>query len=112
MPRTRLPVSLTSGEKKWTSVDAGVALELLAESGLSVPAFAEREGIDPQRLYFWMRRLGKPRRPAVAKFVEVTPRVAANVEVVLQNGRILRVPTSIDAAALRDLIAVLEESAC
>jgi len=112
MSRSRLPVSLTSSQKKWTSVDAGLALDVLAESGLSVPAFAEREGIDPQRVYFWKRRLGKTSRRTTAKFVEVTPRSAAAVEVVLRNGRILRVPASIDPAALRDLVAALEESAC
>lgn len=111
MPRSRLPGSFTSGAR-WTGEEASIALSALEDSGLSVNAFAEREGLDPQRLYFWKRRLGGAKARPSAKFVELTPRSTGAVEVVLRNGRVLRVPVSIDASALRALVAVLEDGAC
>ena len=46
------------GSKKWS---AALARELLSEakqSGESLNAYAQRNGIDPQRLYSWRRKLG------------------------------------------------------
>jgi transposase-like protein len=94
---------------RWTEDDASAALAALERSGLSVACFADREGVDAQRLYKWRRRLGP-----VTDFVEVTPSASLALgaprgfEVMLGSGRVVRVPESFDAEALRRLIAVLE----
>jgi hypothetical protein len=101
--------------RRWTVADARAALAALAASGLSARAFAIREGLDPQRLRRWAHDLdtvAEP-EPTVAlppKFVEVRPRVAEPVEVVLRSGRVLRVAESIDTAALVRLVEALERA--
>ncbi len=96
--------------ERWTEARARDVLRALESSGLSAAAFAEREGLRVQRLFFWKRRLGK-QQPGPARFVEVTARAAQSVEVVLRNGRTLRVPESIDVGALRRLVAAVEDDA-
>ena len=84
-------------------------------SGLSVEAFAAREGLDRQRIYYWRRRLagqptrGTPRPAAIPAFVEIRHRESIVVEIVLRSGRVLRVAESIERSALRRLLDVLEE---
>lgn len=62
------------------------------------------------------RAMGNP-APALAESpflpVRVVPQASAMVlEVVLRGGRVLRVPEAFSAPALRQLVAVLEESPC
>ncbi len=97
-------------QERWTEARARDVLRALEDSGLSAAAFAEREGLRVQRLFFWKRRLGR-QQPGAAKFVEVAARAAHGVEVVLRNGRTLRIPESIDVRALRRLVAALEDDA-
>lgn len=115
MARVRMPKSSPlasySTPRRWTDADARTVLSALDASGLSVTAFAIREGLDAQRLYFWRRRLeatsdGAPMPPAL---VEVHRRAAEHVEIVLRTGRVVRVSESIDAAVLRRLIHALEQ---
>lgn len=81
------------------------------DSGLSIKAFAVREGLDPQRLYTWNSRLKDA--PAQPTFVEVGRHGTEYVEIVLRSGRVLRVVESIDGSVLRRLVAALEqESSC
>ena len=98
------PVSYKT-RRRWTPIEARAALSALAASGLSQSAFAAREGLDPQRLRGWRHKLGESFPPA---FVEVCPRAAERVEIVLPSGLVLRVAESIDAVALRRLIGALE----
>lgn len=51
MPKARLLPASYSISRRWTEDDARVVIAAQAASGLSVAAFAAREGIDPQRLY-------------------------------------------------------------
>jgi hypothetical protein len=82
------------------------------ESGLSVRAFCARHDLAEPSFYAWRRQI---KHWDAAAFVPV--RVAADeappstdrFEVVLGGGRTLRVPPGFDAAALRQLVAVLEE---
>ena len=87
---------------------------MLAEadaSGLSVEQFAASAGLDAKRLYRWRRRLQDAERPA---FVEITAaRTRAQgggvgFEVLLGEGRRVRVPVGFDAAELRRLVEALE----
>jgi hypothetical protein len=84
-------------------------------SGLSVRAFCARYRLAQASFYAWRRQL-RQRQRHVTDFVPVrvlaTPELAAEqqvLEVVLAGGRRLRVPPGFDAAALRRLVAVLEE---
>lgn len=114
MPRMS-PISHTK-RKRWTEEDARAALDAQARSGLTLRAFARREGLDPQRLRRWERQLGGATRsaaPPKATFVELAPRAAAVVvEVVLRSGVVLRVSDAVDPVALRRLVSALDEGAC
>ncbi|MCB9583741.1 MAG: transposase [Polyangiaceae bacterium] len=111
MPRSRRITSQLS-RRRWSDADARVVLAALEASGLSVNAFAAREGLDPQRLYYWRKRLDGDSALAVSPtFVEVPRHGPEPVEIALRSGRSLRVRESIDVATLRRFVAVLEEDA-
>lgn len=106
--------------RRWSLDEATRILAALKASGLTLAAFAAREGLQPQRLYKWRRHVEEQATPL--KFAEVlvsgagrsTPAVTGSgFEVVLRSGRILRVGASFDGVALSRLVSVLDgESAC
>lgn len=98
--------------RRWTPADARSALSALRASGLSLAAFAAREGLEPQRLYRWRRQVSARSGSAGAApaFVEIRPRSAELVEIVLRSGRVLRVCESISPPSLERLVAVLEKA--
>ena len=111
MPKTHsLPTSHLI-ERRWTEDSARAALAAQDASGLSVAAYAAREGLDPQRLYFWRRRLGKSAEPSESPtFIEVRPGAMGElVEIALRSGHVIRVAESIDGGVLRRLVDALEE---
>ena len=86
-------------------------------SGLSVRAFCDRRGLATPSFYHWRRVL--QRRPAekvafvpVQVVAEVVPAPGSGLEVVLADGRMVRVGPGFDAATLRQLLAVLEGRPC
>lgn len=107
--------------RRWTEEEARQALAAFDQSGLGIVAFAIREGLDPQRLARWRRRL--PVAAPAPTFEEVATTVtratfgggaAVHVErerfeIVLPSGCVVRVPESFDASALRRLLLVVEE---
>jgi len=84
------------------------------QSGLSVRAFCARHDLSQPNFYAWRREI-QQRDAAAGAFVPVQfvpgdePVSASIFEVVLPGGPTLRVPPGFDAAALRQLLAVLEE---
>jgi hypothetical protein len=99
---------------------AGVAaqwnahLEKWKSSGLSLRAFAEREKLKINSLWYWKRRLlGTKSRPTVTLVpVVVAPTKAEPenkplYELILRSGHTLRVPADFDDQTLRRLIATL-----
>jgi transposase len=83
-------------------------------SGLSVRDFCDRRGLTPPSFYHWRRVL--ERRAAeqaavvpVNVLVDAVPAQASALEVVLPNGRAVRVAPGFDAATLRQLLTVLQE---
>jgi hypothetical protein len=86
-------------------------------SGLSVQAFCARRGLATPSFYAWRRTL-EQRVAAQAVFVPVqvvadaVPPQASALEVVLTEGRTVRVAPGFDAATLRQLLAVLEGRPC
>ena len=107
MPKSS-PMSFKT-RSRWTAEEGRAALAALASSGLSQRAFAAREGLDPQRLRLWRRRLGEQAAPS---FVEVRARGIERVEIVLPSGVVLRVAETIDAFALGRLVGALAEAPC
>lgn len=107
MPRPR---ALYQSRRRWTISDARAALAALKASGLSVEAFALREGIHVERLCRWRRRLSDrgPTGELPPEFVELHPTRAEPIEIVLRSGRVLRISTAIDGSALERLVAILE----
>lgn len=104
---------------RWSKEDAAAALEELAASGLSIARFAEREGIVPERLYSWRRRLAKDEATAKAttsappRFVEIdASTVGRTFEVALESGTTLRISESIDPFVLRRLLDAAERRGC
>jgi hypothetical protein len=82
-------------------------------SGLSVRVFCDRHGLAIPTFYAWRRTLERRAAEAPA-FVPVqvvadgVPAQAGGLEVVLHDGRAVRVMPGFDAATLRRLLAVLE----
>ena len=118
MRKTRARSSSTYlARRRWTVDDAKEALAAQEQSGLTMRAFATREGLDTQRLERWRRRLAAPAFEEVAR-----PEVAAathsevvataqreRFEIVLREGRIVRVPELFDANALLRLLEVADQ---
>ena len=124
MPKPRAPSGSTYlTRRRWTEEEAKQALAAWAQSGLSPGAFAVREGLSAQRLWRWLRKLGTPTVPTAPAFEEIVRHDAASghdvlspsastrehFEVVLPSGRVVRVPASFDATALRHLLAIVDE---
>ena len=82
-------------------------------SGLSVRAFCARHGLASASFYAWRRVLERraAEQPAfvpVQVVADATPTQASALEVVLLDGRTVRVAPGFDAATLRRLLTVLE----
>jgi transposase len=101
-------------------------IRLWQQSKLSVRAFCRRHRLSEPSFYCWRRTLrqrgligqqpadvAKTESPAFVQ-VSVTAGTAAprSIDVVLANGRRLRVRPGFDVNTLRQLLRVLEEPAC
>src|SRR5438270_13799900 len=82
-------------------------------SGLSVRAFCRAEGVNEPRFYWWRRKLGQT-RPEETAFVSVhvvtepaDEPVARGIEVVLANGRCLRVGAGFHPYVFLGVVALL-----
>lgn len=112
--------------KRWTEALARTVLADAERSGERLMAYANRLGIDPQRLYWWKRELeGRAERAGlaatrgflpvrVAPDVRATPSSTRNdtrpgFEVELPGGCVVRLAVDFDAKALARLVAALEE---
>ena len=92
---------------RWTEQDARAALAALDRSGKSVGVFAAEQGLDPQRLYMWRRRLAGGERTTFQEVIVRSSPAESTFEVVLASGVVLRVPSSFDSDALARLLDVL-----
>jgi transposase len=84
-------------------------------SGLSIGKFAAREGIKPKQLAWWRWKLGAaPLAPPEMRFLPVhvvdaaarPPGAEVPLEVVLPNGRVVRVPPGFDPATLESVLSI------
>src|ERR1700760_1985324 len=83
-------------------------------SGLSVRAFCRAEGVNEPQFYWWRRHLGRG-EPVTSAFVPVHvltepagEPATRGIEVVLANGRCLRVGPGFDPHTLVALVDLLE----
>ena len=92
--------------RRWTHEQARAMLHAQAASGLSMRAYAKRQGLDPQRLYLWRQKLQRSESPRV-RLVEIGPPTARIMEVVSHSGMIVRVSESIASEALERVVSVM-----
>jgi transposase len=92
-------------------------IQLWQQSKLSIRAFCLKHRLSESSFFAWRRQL-KLRDVAPVAFVpiRVVPDAAAAnsanpIDLVLADGRCLRVPPGFDPATLRQLLAVLEDNA-
>jgi transposase-like protein len=100
---------------RWTRKEARAVVEAYEESGLSLDRFAAREGLKPERLFRWTRKLSVGKAPAATKFVELRPTTSSHrmnrIEIVLRSGHVLFVEESFDPTALDRVLKLLERDA-
>jgi hypothetical protein len=103
---------ISQARRKWQRL-----LSDQVRSGQSVAAFCRERQLRASHFYWWKKRLGAS---GAERFVEVKLATAAptlgaaedrRVEVVLRNGRSLRVGPGFDQELVRALAAVLESAA-
>jgi hypothetical protein len=93
-------------------------IEQWQASGLSVRDFCARHGLSTASFYNWRRVLERRAAEEPATFVPVqvvadaVPDQASALELVLADGRSVRVAPGFDAATLRQLLALLEGRPC
>ncbi len=111
MPHQRDPVK----EKYWRRL-----LGQWRRSGLTASQFCEQQGISQPSFYFWRREIARRDQAATIRpsssptFVKLALEGAAPspLEIVLADGRLLRVRPGFDAALLRQVLRLLEEPSC
>jgi hypothetical protein len=91
-------------------------------SGLSIREFCRQRRIKEPQFYWWQRRFKERSRgrstrngtgPASFALVSEEPgALAAGIELVLNNGRRLRISPGVDEATLRTVLATLETPSC
>ena len=98
----------------WQAGDARVVVKAWKDSGEGLPAFARRHGIKPRRLGQWARRLESPDEGIAFHPVRVVQAPSEErrgpdpIEVVLGDGRSVRVPPGFAAQDLERVLGVLE----
>jgi transposase len=108
-------------QQRWSESEAQEILALLQRSGQSVAAFAREQGLTPQRLYWWRKRLGGGAawRPSEEVHVDLVPvqitedaRAVSEAVVVvrLPSGVVLEVPPTASPHWTAALARALEEA--
>ena len=96
-----------------------------ARSGISIREYCRRQRLKESQFYWWQRRLhwggreGAGPRPAAegqgASFALVSEEAGAmdaGIELVLSEGRRLRITKGVDEVTLRTVLAALEPAGC
>ena len=94
-----------------------------ARSGLSIREFCRQRRLKVSQFYWWRHRLNESRPPwtkrkpahGPASFALVSQEsgmMEAGIELVLGDGRRLRIARGVDEATLRAVLAAMESSEC
>jgi len=109
---------------EWTEAEARRVLAERDGSGLSIWAYAAREGLKPQRLYWWTKRLSERANSTMTAPVRFVPAVVNQASVrgperpplVVRVGSIVRLeiaePGAVPAKWIAELLTELERIAC
>lgn len=93
-------------------------IERQQHSGQSIREFCDWKGVSQPSFYSWRKRLQSANATARSKFVPVqvlSEEAAAapgRIEIVLDDGRCIRVGPGFDRQALEDVLSVLEQHPC
>jgi len=88
------------------------------QSGLSICAFCDAEGVSQPSFFSWRKRLRSQQRQTKPQFVPVEIAMpdaltsAGHIEIVLAGGRRVRVAPGFDEQALKSVLAILEQPSC
>jgi hypothetical protein len=100
--------SVSVARVRWSADEARAILDKQRRSGLSLWRFATSQGLEPERLYRWRRKLCDSEQTS-PKFVEVrTGEGDARFEIVLRGGHRVLIRGPVDVEALRAIVATLE----
>ena len=72
-PNPAAAPSLLPGRRRWKEAEARAVLAALAASGSSLTEFARVEGLEPERLRRWQRRLARDEHRAQAPRARTRP---------------------------------------
>jgi transposase-like protein len=115
MARKRLgQVTAIVHKRRWSAAEAQLVISASRESGMPLSGFAQEHGLQRSRLWRWSSRLrkrsGQPALFHPVRIVESHPAThgPAAIEVVLLDGRRLRLAEGFAAADLARVLAVLE----
>ena len=107
--------------ERWSEAQASAALSEHKESGLSLGAFARRQGLPLHRLQWWRARLNdhSQEQSAPVRLVPVTIRptpasssLPPGIELEIRGGRLLRMAGPFDPDLLVRLVRALESTEC
>jgi len=103
--------------QRWHEADARIVLTAFQTSGKDVVSFSKEIGLKPERIWRWAARFRNQSSRAMTfhpvRIVEPCRRNGNGtpIEVVLLDGRRVRVPEGFAAADLARVLAVLERAA-
>ena len=107
-------VSAIVHKRRWSAAEAELVIRAFQECGIPLSDFAQEHGLQRARLWRWSSRLRKRRdQPTLFHPVRIVEARAANpspamIEVVLVDGRRVRLAEGFSAADLARVLAVLE----
>ena len=112
----RVAAARTGKRPYWREADARVVIEAWRRSGRGLAEFARERGVGEGRLRRWVARLEGARRQPEVSFHPVRlagasgtePQHGEALEVVLRDGRSVRVPYGFAPEHLRRVLQVLE----
>ena len=89
-------------------------LRRFADSGTTVVAFCQQEGISSHAFYYWKNKLHPDHLPDAdqPRLLEVRLKDVASVELALPNGCTLRLATGCDLDFVRSLVDALGSEPC
>ena len=100
-----------SAARRWRPADAREVLAKWEQSGLTLTAFAQAQGLDPARLSRWRSRLAGPDAPAVGfhRVKVLTPSgvTPAGIEVITTRGDRIAVHAGFDPDLLIQVVDTL-----
>ncbi len=105
-----------AAQRRWCEDDARLILKAWGRSKEPLSHFAKRHGLRRERLFRWASRIEKPERNELGfhqvRLVEahdISQSGREKIEVVLTDGRFVRVPHGFAPEELRQVLKVLEE---